>query len=89
MFATSIKPDRAPSGISYLRQFVRDFPIVPHLAIGGITVDSIAELRQAGAQGIAVSSAICAADDPGKVVRNMLIELSSPKLSCCNDGPRC
>ena len=33
-------------------------------AIGGIRVDDVAALMQAGAAGVAVVSAICAASDP-------------------------
>jgi thiamine-phosphate pyrophosphorylase len=67
MFPTSLKPDRKPSGIAYLRAFIERFPDTPHLAIGGVTAANVIELAQAGARGVAVSSAICGADDPGGV----------------------
>jgi thiamine-phosphate pyrophosphorylase len=50
---------------------------VPVLAIGGITVDRVAEIRRAGAAGVAVISAICAADDPARAARELLAALRS------------
>ncbi|NBX26029.1 MAG: thiamine phosphate synthase [Planctomycetes bacterium] len=64
MFASGLKPDRVPSGAAYLRAFVERFPRTPHLAIGGITAENVGRLVEAGAQGVAVSSAICGAADP-------------------------
>lgn len=65
MFPTATKPDRAASGLPYLRAFIERFPHVPHLAIGGITAARVPELAAAGCRGVAVSGAICGADDPG------------------------
>lgn len=64
--------DRAPSGPEYLRRFVARFPAVPHLAIGGITPGNAGTLVGAGAAGLAVSSAVCADPDPGRVCRELL-----------------
>jgi thiamine-phosphate pyrophosphorylase len=66
MFQTSTK-QRQPSGIAYLRGFIDRYPSTPHLAIGGIDSANIAQLVDAGARGVAVSSGICRADDPGAV----------------------
>jgi thiamine monophosphate synthase len=41
---------------------------LPCVAIGGIDVDDVTALRAAGAAGVAVVSAVCAADDPGAAV---------------------
>ena len=68
MFPSSTK-QRATSGIAYLKQFVARFPNVPHLAIGGITPQNVGETFAAGAKGVAVSSAICAAENPGDAAR--------------------
>lgn len=71
MFASPTKREREPEGIAYLEQFTARFPYVPHLAIGGITLQNAAELVQAGARGLAVSSAICGASNPDEVVRGL------------------
>ncbi|UCD76594.1 MAG: thiamine phosphate synthase [Phycisphaerales bacterium] len=68
MFKTPLKPGRHPSGPAYLRAFIERYPQVPHLAIGGITPQNVHELVDAGVCGVAASSAVCAADDPGAVV---------------------
>jgi thiamine-phosphate pyrophosphorylase len=75
MYASALKPELTPSGEAYLRAFLAEFPHVPHLAIGGISVGRIAALAHAGCRGIAVSSAICGADAPGEVARAMRVEL--------------
>lgn len=76
MFSTALKPDRQPSGTKYLREFIERCPKSPHLAIGGITLDNINELIEAGARGVAVSSAVGAADDPEFVVRRLIAAIS-------------
>jgi len=63
MNATALKPHRAPSGPAYLREFITRFPRMPHIAIGGITAENIGNLIAVGVRGVAVSTAICAADD--------------------------
>ena len=67
MFATALKPERVPGGTTYLRAYLGRFPRTPHLAIGGVTPANVGELAAAGARGVAVSAAICAARDPGAV----------------------
>lgn len=79
MFTSSLKPQRTPSGIAYLRTFIERYPHVPHLAIGGITPGNIDQLIAAGANGVAVSTAVCGSDDPGKVVRELCAAYASEK----------
>lgn len=67
MFATALKPERVPGGATYLRAYLERFLRTPHLAIGGVTPANVGELAAAGARGVAVSAAICAARDPGAV----------------------
>ncbi|MFM1804804.1 MAG: thiamine-phosphate pyrophosphorylase [Planctomycetota bacterium] len=76
MYESSLKPGLAPTGEAYLRAFVAEFPQVPHLAIGGIAPGRIAALARAGCRGVAVSSAVCAADDPASVARAIIAELA-------------
>ena len=64
LFATGTKPDAAPAlGEAEFADLRRRIP-VPVVAIGGITVANTARTIAAGADGIAVVSAICAAPDP-------------------------
>jgi thiamine-phosphate pyrophosphorylase len=64
IYATPTKSDAAsPWGLEGLRQ-VRAATTLPLVAIGGIHVGNAAELLQAGADGLAVVSALCAASDP-------------------------
>lgn len=71
MFPSSLKPDRTPSGPTYLQQFIEKYPDTPHLAIGGIDASNINLLVEAGCMGVAVSSAICGADNPGSIVKEL------------------
>ncbi len=71
MFATTTKHKDVIVGPDYLRQYVA-WGKLPHLAIGGITSNHIAELSGAGVRGVAVSRAVCSADDPADVVRQIM-----------------
>jgi len=75
MYESGLKPGLAPSGEAYLRAFVAEFPQVPHLAIGGIAPGRVTALAHAGCRGVAVSSAICGAEDPAAVARAIVAEL--------------
>lgn len=64
VFATATKPDHpAPLGISGFAELVTTLSL-PAVAIGGISGADIRPLRDAGAAGVAVVSAICTAEDP-------------------------
>lgn len=76
MFPSSTKP-REASGIAYLISFIERFPNTPHLAIGGITSENVGEIVAAGARGVAVSSAICSADDPRAVARSLITSIDT------------
>jgi thiamine-phosphate pyrophosphorylase len=67
MFASRTKPDVAPQGEAYLCAYLARFAHVPHLAIGGIEPANVAQLAAAGCRGVAVSSVVCGAEDPGAV----------------------
>ncbi len=69
MFATTTKQKDRIVGPAYMRTFVGALPGVPHLAIGGITVDNAGQVIAAGGRGLAVSSAVCGAADPAAAVR--------------------
>jgi thiamine-phosphate pyrophosphorylase len=64
VFATPTKPDApSPTGLAGLRA-IRAAVCLPLVAIGGIHAGNAAEVLAAGADGIAVVSAIMAAADP-------------------------
>ncbi len=74
MFPTTTKNKPRIAGPEYVRAFVGDEHMGsrPHLAIGGIGLANAREVAAAGARGIAVSSVICGASDPGAVVKGLL-----------------
>jgi thiamine-phosphate pyrophosphorylase len=64
IFATSTKPDAAtPIGVDGLSAIARRTQL-PIVAIGGVHAGNAAQIMRAGAAGVAVVSAICAAADP-------------------------
>lgn len=62
VFATSTKSDAETVSYDMLRK-ITDSVHIPVVAIGGITADNITELKGSGISGVAVVSAIFAADD--------------------------
>lgn len=71
MFPTTTK-DKPVVGLDCLRQYLAAPGLPPHLAIGGIGPDNAAQVRGAGAKGIAVSSAVCGSEKPGKTVAALM-----------------
>ena len=71
MFPTATKPDFDLVGPSLVRKLRPDIR-VPLVGIGGITHDNVSEVIRAGADGVAVISAVCAAPDPAGAVRRFL-----------------
>jgi len=66
---TETKPDHPePLGIEGFRAFAAASEL-PCVAIGGVSIDDVEALRDAGAAGLAVVSALCAADDPRATAR--------------------
>jgi len=69
IFATPTKPDAAPPwGLEALAAYRRACRHVL-VAIGGITIENARSVVEAGADGVAVVSAICAATDPEAAAR--------------------
>jgi thiamine-phosphate pyrophosphorylase len=64
VFATQTKTDTAtPWGLEGLQR-LREITPLPLVAIGGIHLGNATQVMQAGADSLAVVSAICSADDP-------------------------
>jgi thiamine-phosphate pyrophosphorylase len=71
MYPTATKPEFQLVGPDLVRE-VRAALQVPLIGIGGITPDNAAAVVRAGADGVAVISAVCAAADPGGATRRFL-----------------
>ncbi|MBY5750196.1 thiamine phosphate synthase [Rhizobium leguminosarum bv. viciae] len=75
VFATPTKTDhKQPIGFDGLARLVKASP-VPSVAIGGLKADHVAEVFAAGAQGLAVVSAICGTPDPEAATRRIAAEI--------------
>jgi len=59
------------AGLSFIRQIAAEITL-PWFAIGGINADNLQEALQAGAQRIAISSAICSHEHPSQITREIL-----------------
>ena len=69
VFSTPSKTDTAPAlGLDGLRT-LRALTHLPLIAIGGIDLDNAAQVMAAGADGLAVVRALCAAPDPAAVAQ--------------------
>jgi thiamine-phosphate pyrophosphorylase len=71
MFATTTKPDFQLVGPGLVRKLRPDIR-VPLVGIGGITHDNVGDVIRAGADGVAVISAVCGATDPTAATRRFL-----------------
>src|SRR6266404_8883881 len=72
VFCTSTKTNPDPVvGIDFIRR-VHSLTNKPIVAIGGITLDRVAEVIRAGADSVAVASDILRAPDPGRRARHYI-----------------
>lgn len=71
VFGTSTKKDARNLSVEKLRE-ISDSVKIPVVAIGGIGKGNIRELSGSGIDGVAVVSAIFAAEDPGKAAEELL-----------------
>ena len=71
MFPTGTKPDFELVGPDLVRR-LRPEIHVPLVGIGGISADNVADVIRAGADGVAVIAAVCAAPDPAAATRGLL-----------------
>ena len=71
IFTTSTKKNARNMTMEQLKEIVSSVSI-PVVAIGGISTENILQLRGSGVDGVAVVSAIFAADNPGKATADLL-----------------
>jgi thiamine-phosphate pyrophosphorylase len=76
MFPTASKVGFQLVGPALLRRVRPDIP-VPLVAIGGITEDNVGEVMAAGADAVAVISAVCAAPDPREATARFLRRIAA------------
>ena len=71
VFATGTKPDVPPVGLGYVRQAVEILADtgIGSVAIGGITLDNVEQVLNAGAASISVCAAVTKARDPAAACR--------------------
>jgi thiamine-phosphate pyrophosphorylase len=73
VFTSETKPDVAVAGLDYIRE-AKDNLVgsgIGNVAIGGITLDNVEEILNAGAGAIAVCSAVAKAADPSGFCRKL------------------
>ena len=80
VFSSSTKQFAALAGLDYVRQVVGETAL-PAFAIGGITLDNLPALLAAGARRIAVSGAVCQADDPRSAAAKLRDQASGGRES--------
>jgi thiamine-phosphate pyrophosphorylase len=79
IFETGSKPDAAPPlGLEALSQIAGGVRL-PVAAIGGITEANATAVIRAGADGLAVISAICAADNPEEAARTLVARIDEAR----------
>lgn len=77
VFSTPTKVDtKAPWGLEGLKT-ARGMTLAPLVAIGGVNGSNAHAVLQAGADGLAVVSAICASETPGNATRALLAAMAS------------
>jgi thiamine-phosphate pyrophosphorylase len=76
VFETASHPGKEPEGLGLVRQ-VRGAVRIPILGIGGITAANAAQVVQAGADGVAVISALLGVEDPSRAARELRATLEA------------
>ncbi|MHC4693573.1 MAG: thiamine phosphate synthase [Planctomycetota bacterium] len=73
VFPTPTKPGVAPVGLDYVKQGLEKLADtgIGHVAIGGITMENVEEVLEAGANCISVCSAVTEATDPPAACREL------------------
>jgi len=76
IFPTATKEDTRPAGLERLRE-VRATISLPLVAIGGISEENVDAVIAAGADAVAIISAVCQADDVEGAARRLALRFSA------------
>jgi thiamine-phosphate pyrophosphorylase len=80
VFLTNTKTDTAEAlGLSGVRELKEIFRTIPLVGIGGINITNIADIIKYGADGVAIVSAICSADNPETAAQLLKNEINKAK----------
>ena len=77
MFSSTTKSGAPQGGPPLLKAFIKNWPVWPHLAIGGIDTAHLDAIVAAGGRSVAVCAAVCGAEEPAEIVASMRLELES------------
>lgn len=80
VFPSTTKTFDSLAGLEFVRQAAAETAL-PWFAIGGVTLENLPQLQSAGARRIAVTSAICSADDPAAATRWLLERLAAADVA--------
>ena len=81
IFATPTKPDYAPVGLSEIQK-VHDAVRIPIFCIGGIKLDNLSEVIEAGARRVVIVSGLLQARDAAEYARSAKKMLNHHPLPC-------
>ena len=77
IYGTGSKASTRPAGIQGLRRVRKQVSGIPIVAIGGITLDNLDPVLEAGADSICVIGAVCLADDPEQAARRLVERIAT------------
>jgi len=81
VFASPTKPDVKVAGLDYVRQAAKKLADtgIANVAIGGIILENVEEVLDAGATAVAICSAVAKSADPARLCRNLKEKISTGK----------
>jgi thiamine-phosphate pyrophosphorylase len=83
VFSTGTKPTAEPVGLDYVKQAMEILADtgIGHVAIGGITLDNVGDVLNAGAKAIAVCSAVAEAADPTEACKALKEKITASRAT--------
>ncbi len=83
LFSTGTKPTAEPVGLDYVKQATEILgrTSIGHVAVGGITLDNVEDVLNAGARAIAVCSAVTESADPIAACRALKEKITASRAT--------